>query len=234
MPPSFQIKCVGTHYAQRLAAAGGQLNESGARIHRVGNARHVAVAFQCPNRLGYRLSAHPETISQIRRVQRSGGQRHQHRRLRRPDPVEARCRERRSQARSPGRRHQLHQGRNGGFPLGIPTRRMVTSVPLAARLTSYLSNIGAAATMGPWVSMGSGVRNVSRRSTGGPCRRVPWWRSCIGHARRPGPIPVGDSTQTVEWGGARVTFHLYRPQGLTGPASTGGDAARRLWHRRSS
>ena len=31
-------------------------------------------------------------------------------------------------------------------------------------------------------------------------------------------IPVGDSTQTLEVGGASRTFHLYRPQGLTGPA----------------
>ena len=31
-------------------------------------------------------------------------------------------------------------------------------------------------------------------------------------------IPVGDSTQTIDVGGASRTFHLYRPQGLAGPA----------------
>jgi polyhydroxybutyrate depolymerase len=31
-------------------------------------------------------------------------------------------------------------------------------------------------------------------------------------------IPVGDSTQTIEVGGVSRTFHLYRPQGLSGPA----------------
>ena len=29
-------------------------------------------------------------------------------------------------------------------------------------------------------------------------------------------IPVGQSTQTIEWAGASRTFNLYRPQGLTG------------------
>jgi polyhydroxybutyrate depolymerase len=31
-------------------------------------------------------------------------------------------------------------------------------------------------------------------------------------------IPVGESTQTIEVGGVSRTFHLYRPQGLAGPA----------------
>ncbi len=42
-----------------------------------------------------------------------------------------------------------------------------------------------------------------------------------GHAARaPGahPIPVGQSTQTVESGGVSRSFRLYRPQGLTGAA----------------
>jgi polyhydroxybutyrate depolymerase len=30
------------------------------------------------------------------------------------------------------------------------------------------------------------------------------------------PIPVGQSTQTIQWAGASRTFNLYRPQGLTG------------------
>jgi polyhydroxybutyrate depolymerase len=42
-----------------------------------------------------------------------------------------------------------------------------------------------------------------------------------GHARGapdPKPIPVGQSSQALESGGVSRTFHLYRPQGLTGPA----------------
>lgn len=31
-------------------------------------------------------------------------------------------------------------------------------------------------------------------------------------------IPVGRSTQHIDWGGSSRTFHLYRPQGLTGAA----------------
>ena len=31
-------------------------------------------------------------------------------------------------------------------------------------------------------------------------------------------IPVGQSSRSIEWGGASRTFHLYRPQGLTGAA----------------
>ncbi len=34
----------------------------------------------------------------------------------------------------------------------------------------------------------------------------------------PHPIPVGQSSQTIEWGGVSRSFHLYRPQGLTGAA----------------
>ncbi len=34
----------------------------------------------------------------------------------------------------------------------------------------------------------------------------------------PEGIPVGQSTQTIDSGGASRTFHLYRPQGLNGPA----------------
>ncbi len=42
-----------------------------------------------------------------------------------------------------------------------------------------------------------------------------------GHASgtpNPQGIPVGQSTQTIDSGGASRTFHLYRPQGLNGPA----------------
>lgn len=37
---------------------------------------------------------------------------------------------------------------------------------------------------------------------------------------RPSPrtIPVGQSSQTIEWGGVTRTFHRYQPQGLTGAA----------------
>lgn len=44
---------------------------------------------------------------------------------------------------------------------------------------------------------------------------------CLGHALGiPGAqsIPVGQSTQGIESGGINRTFHLYRPQGLTGAA----------------
>ncbi|EFG77051.1 hypothetical protein HMPREF0591_3057 [Mycobacterium parascrofulaceum ATCC BAA-614] len=44
---------------------------------------------------------------------------------------------------------------------------------------------------------------------------------CLGHALgTPGAqsIPVGQSTQGIESGGINRTFHLYRPQGLTGAA----------------
>jgi polyhydroxybutyrate depolymerase len=42
-----------------------------------------------------------------------------------------------------------------------------------------------------------------------------------GHAHgtpNPQGIPIGQSTQTITAGGASRTFHLYRPQGLNGPA----------------
>ena len=47
-------------------------------------------------------------------------------------------------------------------------------------------------------------------------RRVSGRWSCGGDSH-PGPIPVGQSTQTLESGGVTRTFHLYRPQGLTEP-----------------
>ena len=34
----------------------------------------------------------------------------------------------------------------------------------------------------------------------------------------PPAIPVGQSSQSIEWGGTSRTFNLYRPQGLTGAA----------------
>ena len=41
---------------------------------------------------------------------------------------------------------------------------------------------------------------------------------CVGggHARGDNGIPVGQSSQTIEFGGTSRTFNLYRPQGLTG------------------
>jgi polyhydroxybutyrate depolymerase len=46
---------------------------------------------------------------------------------------------------------------------------------------------------------------------------------CIGGRHAAGPpehpvIPVGQSSQSIEWAGASRTFNLYRPQGLTGAA----------------
>ncbi|TGD84607.1 polyhydroxybutyrate depolymerase [Mycolicibacterium sp. CH28] len=47
---------------------------------------------------------------------------------------------------------------------------------------------------------------------------------CLGGGRAagapaaPGPIAVGQSTQSIEFGGITRTFHLYRPQGLPDPA----------------
>ncbi|OJZ68773.1 polyhydroxybutyrate depolymerase [Mycobacterium paraffinicum] len=63
-----------------------------------------------------------------------------------------------------------------------------------------------------------------------------------GHALgTPGPqtIPVGQSVQSIEWGGVSRTFHLYRPQGLTDAAPLvvmlhggfgNGEQAERAYH----
>ena len=57
------------------------------------------------------------------------------------------------------------------------------------------------------------LERVSARFSGRRARRMSWRWPC---AWDDNGIPVGQSSQTIEFGGTSRTFNLYRPQGLTG------------------